>query len=80
MEQEAFDAETERLVQRVRDHRAGRGITAEEPFERGGWRRIVAKYPGTCLACGSPIKIGRRIRWNQGRGVLHDRCRLVGET
>lgn len=35
---------------------------------------IVAKFPGTCRACGQPVAAGERVEWTKGEGVTHERC------
>ncbi len=38
------------------------------------YREMMAKYPGTCRACGGSIGVGARIMWAQGAGARHVDC------
>ncbi len=38
--------------------------------------KIVAMFPGTCIHCEEPIKLGELIR-RRGHKYAHDRCILV---
>jgi len=35
---------------------------------------MIAKYPGTCRLCGTPIKAGEKIKWVAGKGAFHSNC------
>lgn len=49
--------------------------TPAKPAEPvAGWREIVARLPGRCLACGEPIRVGNVIGYNQRLGVLCPAC------
>lgn len=35
---------------------------------------LTARWPGTCGACGDPIKVGQRIKWRRRGLVFHVHC------
>jgi hypothetical protein len=39
-----------------------------------GYRRMTARYNGTCEVCGQPITEGEDIYWKKGNGARHANC------
>ena len=38
------------------------------------WITLMAKYPGTCLVDGGPIRVGEKVEWCKGIGARHISC------
>lgn len=38
------------------------------------WIKMTMRFPGKCINCKKPIKIGEKGLWLKGRGVKHEEC------
>ena len=45
-----------------------------DPMVRINWVTLTAKFSGTCLVNGDPVRIGEKVEWRKGIGVRHISC------
>lgn len=38
------------------------------------WVKLTMRFPGKCIKCKKPLKIGERGLWLKGVGVKHEQC------
>lgn len=43
------------------------------------WVKLRMKFPGTCIECKKPLKIGEMGLWSKGVGVKHMSCSVEKE-